>query len=97
MIEVTRGGLIVSQERVRELMVELIGELEKTESVDKETVEVARKLESDIEDLVNPEVDTAENTVMDDAIALEASFAASHPMAEKILRELVNTLSRLGI
>ena len=78
-------------------MVELIGELEKTESVDGETLEVARKLEADIEDLVNPEVDTSENTVLDDAIALEASFAASHPLAEKIIRELINSLSRLGI
>ena len=87
----------MSEKRIKELMIELIGELEKTASVDDDTVEVARKLESDIEDLVNPEVDTTENTVLDDAIALEASFAASHPMAEKILRELVNTLSRLGI
>jgi len=87
----------LSDERIRELMVELIGELEKTESFDDETVGVARKLEADIEDLVNPEVDTSENTVMDDAIALEASFAASHPMAERIIRELINSLSRLGI
>ena len=87
----------MSEERIRELMVELLGELEKTQSIDDDTVEVARKLEADIEDLVNPEVDTSENTVMDDAIALEASFAASHPMAEKIIRELVNSLSRLGI
>lgn len=87
----------MSEGRIRELMVELISELEKTDSVDAETVKVARKLEADIEDLVNPEVDTSENTVMDDAVALEASFAASHPMAERIIRELINNLSRIGI
>lgn len=87
----------MSEKRVKELMVELIGELEKTDSVDSETVKVARKLEADIDDLVNPEVDTTENTVMDDAIALETSFAANHPMAERIIRELINSLSRIGI
>ena len=87
----------MSEERIRELMVELIGELQKTEGVSVEVMEHARKLESDVQDLVNPEVDTADNTILDDAIALEATFATSHPMAEKILRELVNTLSRLGI
>jgi hypothetical protein len=55
------------------------------------------QLESDIDDLVNPEVDSAENTVMDDAIALEAIFAVNHPVAEKLIRELINTLSRIGI
>jgi hypothetical protein len=35
--------------------------------------------------------------VLDDAIALEASFAAEYPVAEKIIRELINSLSRIGI
>jgi hypothetical protein len=46
---------------------------------------------------VDPAVDSDENTVLDDAIALEAVFAASHPVAEKIIRELINSLSRIGI
>jgi hypothetical protein len=87
----------LSEQRVRELMIELISELEKIAEVDDETVNVARKLEADIEDLVNPEVDTSENTILDDAIALEATFAARHPMLEKTIRELINNLSRIGI
>ncbi|MCH7815927.1 MAG: DUF4404 family protein [Proteobacteria bacterium] len=87
----------MNEKRIKALMGELLGELEQAESIGDETVSVARQLESDIHDLVNPEVDTAENTVLDDAIALEASFAASHPIAEKILRELINNLSKIGI
>jgi len=87
----------VSEERVKELLSELIAELEKTESIDKDVVASARKLESNVHDFVNPEIDTQENTILDDAIALEASFAATHPVAEKIIRELVNSLSRIGI
>jgi len=87
----------VSETRIKELVQELLTELEATESVNPETVATAKKLDASIQDLVNPEVDTSENTIMDDAIALEASFAASHPVAEKIIRELINTLSRIGI
>jgi len=87
----------VSEDRIKQLMKELLAELEAQQAVGEDTVETARKLEGDIHDLVNPEVDTAENTVMDDAIELEARFAASHPVAERILRELINNLSRIGI
>ena len=87
----------MSEQRIKELMSELVSELEKTESIGEETVSVAKKLESDINDFVDPEVDTVENTILDDAIALEASFAATHPIAEKVIRELINTLSRIGI
>lgn len=87
----------MSEQRVKESMKELMSELDSTENVDQATTEAAKRLESDIHDLVNPEVDSSENTVMDDAISLEASFAANHPVAEKIVRELINTLSRIGI
>ena len=87
----------MSEQRIKELMSELVGELEKADSISEDTVSVAKKLESDIHDLVNPQVDSSENTVLDDAIALEASFAVSHPVAEKAIRELINSLSRIGI
>ncbi len=87
----------MSEQRIKELINELIKELESTDGVAEEAVSVAKQLEGKIDDLVNPEVDTSENTILDDAIALEASFAASHPVAEKLIRELINTLSRIGI
>ncbi len=87
----------MSEQRLKEIMTELVTELEKTEGVDYETLDVARRLQTDIDDLVNPDVDSSENTILDDAIALEASFAATHPVAEKAIRELINTLSRIGI
>ena len=87
----------MSEERVRELVQELVKELESTPELDKELHGSVKKLQSDVEDLVNPEVDTTENTILDDAIALEAIFATNHPMAERVMRELINTLSRIGI
>lgn len=87
----------MSEERLRTLMAELVRELEKTDGVDQELKATIKRLEADIDDLVDPDTDSGENTVMDDAIALEARFAASYPVAEKILRELINNLSRIGI
>jgi hypothetical protein len=34
---------------------------------------------------------------LENAIALEARFAATHPVAERILRELIAVLGRMGI
>lgn len=87
----------MSEKRVKELISELLSELQETSGVNEEMVSTVSQLEADINDLVNPEVDTSENTVLDDAIALEAIFTANHPVAEKIIRELINSLSRIGI
>ncbi|PCJ23002.1 MAG: hypothetical protein COA96_12875 [SAR86 cluster bacterium] len=87
----------MTEQRVKELISELLAELKQTEGVNEDMVSTVNRLESDINDLVNPEIDTQENTVMDDVIALEAIFTANHPVAEKIIRELINSLSRIGI
>lgn len=87
----------MSEQRIKELLEELRGEIQRTDSVDEALLTSIRSLESNIGDLVDPTVDSSENTVLDDAIALEAVFAASHPVAEKIIRELINSLSRIGI
>lgn len=87
----------MSEQRIKELLEELLAELQQIDGVDEALVATVRELESGIGDLVNPAIDSGENSVLDDAIALEAIFAASHPVAEKIIRELINTLSRIGI
>jgi hypothetical protein len=32
-----------------------------------------------------------------DTLALEARFAANHPVAERLIREVIDTLGRIGI
>jgi len=44
-----------------------------------------------------PRSNAAKESLLEEAVALEALFAAEHSVAEKMLRELVNSLSRLGI
>jgi len=86
----------VSQQRVRLLLSELQLELARTGEVDEETLALIRKLEQDIEELIESS-EQRNSPVLDDAIALEARFAANHPIAEKLLREVIDSLARIGI
>jgi len=87
----------MNEERVKLLLKELLAEIEKGDEQDEELLASAQRLEEDVDALLNPDVDSTDNTVMDDMIALEARFASNYPVAEKIIRELVNNLSRIGI
>jgi len=86
----------VSQQRVRLLLSELQLELARTGEVDEETLALIRKLEQDIDELIESS-EQRNSPVLDDAIALEARFAANHPIAEKLLREVIDSLARIGI
>jgi len=87
----------MSEQRLKQLMSALIAELQDTDGVDPDTLELAKKLDVDIEELTDPDVESDSASMLDDAIALEARFAASNPVAEKTIRELINTLSKIGI
>jgi hypothetical protein len=90
------GVSVVSQERIRLLLSELQLELARTGDVEEETLSLMRKLEQDIEQLIETS-EQRNSPVLDDAIALEARFAATHPTAEKLLREVIDSLARIGI
>lgn len=87
----------MNEEKVKQLLEELLKEIAQDDNPDEELLGSVQQLQTDIDALLNPDVDSSDNTVMDDLIALEAQFASNYPMAEKILRELVNSLSRIGI
>lgn len=87
----------MNEEKVKQLLNELMVEIGRGENPDEELLSSAQRLHADIDSLLNPDIDSSDNTVMDDMIALEAQFATNYPVAEKIVRELVNSLSRIGI
>ncbi len=74
-------------ERMQQLISELNKELRSGESLDPETRELLRRL--------NEDVDAA--SALDRAKQLESQFAAKHPVAERIARELVDTIAKMGI
>ncbi len=85
----------MNQDKVKQLLEELRAELSNTDALDEDTRALAEKVDRNIDDLV--EASQPNSPELDDAIALEARFAATHPVAERIMRELIATLSRIGI
>lgn len=86
----------MTQEKIKRLLDQLQSELKKTDEMDEETLALVRRLDENIDELIES-VEQQNSPILDDAIALEARFAANHPVAEKLLRELIDSLSRIGI
>lgn len=80
---------------IKTLLAELQQVLAQTEALDEETLALARQLEQEMEQLI----DKSEPMVpeLESAIALEARFAARHPVAEGVMRELIAVLGRMGV
>lgn len=96
----SRTGIGMRREYLSENIKDLLSQLQKalaeTEHVDDETLDMVRKLDKDIDTFIDSAEDV-NSPVLDDAIALEARFAANHPVAERIIRELIDSLGRIGI
>jgi len=83
----------VSKERINELLAELNRELHAADDVDPQTRELLTRLNEDVERLAG---DT-QSSAIDRAKHLESRFAADHPVAERIARELADILAKMGI
>jgi vacuolar-type H+-ATPase subunit H len=86
----------MSQERIKTLLQQLQQELANTTTVDAETLAQVKQLDSDIDQWIE-DAEDVNSPIMEDAIALEARFAANHPVAERLIREVIDTLARIGI
>lgn len=87
----------MSNEKLKDLLTRLREELQQAE-LDDDTRSSVEELEADIQGLLDTAPDTADSaSVMDRANLLEASFATEHPTAERIVREVIDTLVRMGI
>ena len=54
------------------------------------------KLESEL-GLAAPDYNPIENSIGDSALEMETLFAAKHPTSERILREIIDALNKMGI
>jgi hypothetical protein len=77
----------VKSERTQQLIAELNKELGASESFDPETRELLRRLNEDVDP----------SSALDRAKRLRSQFAANHPVAERITRELVDLLGKMGV
>jgi hypothetical protein len=80
------------------LLAKLNEELDKTDQVDAGTLALLQELEDDLQRLGASDAAPQEyESVINQAQALEARFAAEHPKAERFLREIMDMLAKVGI
>jgi predicted NBD/HSP70 family sugar kinase len=83
----------VGKNRLTELLAELNKELHEGRELDVETRQLLAALNEDIKRLTG----SAEESPVIRARELESRFAANHPVAERIARELADVLAKMGI
>jgi hypothetical protein len=92
------AGKRMNETNLKELLARLHRELEQTDSVDPDTLEQVRELDEEVNRLLDSDSSGVEvSNVVDQAKAVETRFAVDHPVAERFLREIVETLSKVGI
>jgi len=85
----------MSAERVRELLKQLRAELDAA-NVDAETLASIREFDRDIRRALDAR-DPPGAALTDRAKAIEVEFAVKHRVAEQVLREIVETLAKIGV
>ena len=88
----------MKEKQLQDLLARLHDELENTDEVDPETLRLVRELDEEINRLVDPHSDDNDfDSAMDRAKAIQARFATDHPVADRFLREIMDTLAKVGI
>jgi hypothetical protein len=83
----------LNSKRIRTLLAELNRELKSTGEIDAETRKLLSKLNDDLDEIAPG----SDDTLSDSARELESRFAATHPVAERITREIADLLAKMGI
>jgi hypothetical protein len=83
----------MSSKSIQKLLKELNRELHTANDFDPETRQLLRQLNEDIDELAG----SGENPAAERALELETRFAAEHPVAARITREIADLLSKMGI
>ena len=87
----------MSNEKIRELLAKLHDEIKKT-NVDDGTRSLIQQLDTDIHELLESSEEHADSgSIVERAQRLETGFATDHPVAERFIREIVETLARMGV
>ena len=87
----------MSNSKIQALLASLHDEVRGTK-IDKETLSSLRALDSDIHDLLDEaKSEPTADSVVEQARLLEARFAVEHPTAERFVREMIDTLAKIGV
>ena len=87
----------MSNEKIQELLAKLHEEIGTTK-IDADTRFLMQELDSDIVDLLDSASGTDNaKSVLENAKLLETRFSTSYPAAERFIREIIDTLARMGV
>ena len=87
----------MSDTEVRDLLERLKVEIKDAE-LDAETHQLIKELDAEIHGLLESDADEqAIASVADRAREIEADFESDHPLAVRVLREIIQSLARMGI
>ncbi len=94
----------MNSEDLKALLAELHRELEGTDRIDSETHQLVKTLQRDIDQLHSIAASEesgggqdAQNGALTQAEELEIRFAAEHPRAEGLIREIIDILGKMGV
>lgn len=86
----------MSQDALNEQLRELQASLQASNELSPQTTELLQQLEAQIQVTLDPHDDT-ETSLADTAAMLESRFASEHPVAESLMRDIIETLAKMGI
>jgi hypothetical protein len=87
----------MSNEQIKTLLEKLRDELQTTD-IDSETRGMLQELDANLHGFLDPESKQDDSQpVLEKAAELETRFATNHPVAERVVREIIETLARMGV
>ena len=87
----------MSNDKIRQLLAKLHEEVQETE-LDAKSRSSLQELDSDIHQLLDSStVEPSAASVVEQAKLLEARFAVDHPTAERVMREVIDMLAKIGV
>lgn len=75
----------------------LRNQIDEADYVDKELLELVRDLENKIEAILDTAINSEPQSTSELALDLESRFEANYPAAAVLVREVLNTLNKMGI
>lgn len=81
-------------DKIKSLANALQQELHRAEQPDEDVLLLLRNLEADLQGVIDR---NESNDIIDLLSNMESRFAVDHPVAERALRELIDTLNKIGI
>lgn len=78
-------------------LVALHTELETTDNIDEQVLEEVRNLDEQMHQMIKSNELQAEESLSLKLLDLETQFASEHPVLEKLVREVIDRLSQMGI